>query len=351
MNEIEDGNFVQRQFVKKPVALIFSLLVVLLFANPVIAQSGSDNRKLSVLSFNILQGGGEAKNVGFDNSDFGGSRIDEIAAVIKQCDAQIVGVQEDCGTDALLKELGEHWHRVGNVYSKFELTKVAVQPYLTVAIAKLDAKHSLTIVNCHWFPPRGGYGPDVVQHELKENPDIDRKKLAEIAVQKCAVPDGPRGYKATIGPLRKALENNETVILMGDFNEPSHLDWTEHYAKYGPDPWVKNPTAAMTRCAIPWPGSTKLEKLGLVDSYRDVHQDEAKQPGFTWTPKYPDNTPGRRIYNDQCLDRIDRIYHYGKTIRAIDARIVGEESEFSDLIFKGKWPSDHRAVLVRFVIE
>lgn len=351
MNELKDGNLANRQFAKKMMGLGLSLLVVLIFANPVNAQSRSANRKLSVLTFNILQGGREAKNVGFDNSDFGGSRIDEIAAVIKQCDAQIVGVQEDCGTDALLKELGEHWHRVGNVYSKFELTEVYVQPYLTVAKAKLDANHSLTIVNCHWFPPRGGYGPDVVQSELKKNPNIDRKKLAEISIQKCAVPDGPRGYAATIDPIKTALENNETVILMGDFNEPSHLDWTEHYAKHGLDPWVKNPTGVTTRCAIPWPGSIKLEKLGLVDSYRDVHQDEAKKPGFTWTPKYPDNTPGRRIYNDQCLDRIDRIYHHGKTIRAIEARVVGEDSEFSDLIFKGKWPSDHRAVLVRFVFE
>ena len=333
------------------ISLSFSLLVVLVIANRASAQSSSDNQKLIVLTFNILQGGAEAKNVGFDNSDFGGSRIDEIAAVIKQCDAQIVGIQEDCASDALLKELGDSWNRVGNVYSKFELTKVSVQPYLTVAKAKLDAKLSLTIVNCHWFPPRGGYGPDVVQSELKKNPDIDHKKLAEIAIKKCAVPDGPRGYKATIDPLKTALENNETVLLMGDFNEPSHLDWTEHYAKHGPDPWVKNPTGVTTRCAIPWPGSTKLEKLGLTDSYRDIHKDEAKIPGFTWTPKYPDNTPGRRIYGDQCLDRIDRIYHHGKIMRAIEARVVGEGSRFSDLVFKGKWPSDHRAVLVRFVVE
>ena len=315
------------------------------------ADAPSVEMPIKVMTFNILQGGGQAKNVGVDDSKFGGSRIDEIAAVIEQVDADIVGVQEDSRSNALLSELGEGWNRVGNVYSTFELQEVSVAPYLTVVSVKLSSEKSITIVNCHWFPPKGGYGPDVVQNELKKNPTIDRKVLEQIAIKKCAVPGGARGYEATIKPLKAVIGKNECVILMGDFNEPSHLDWTSKYAQHGIDPWVNNPTAVPVRCSIHWPGSVALEKLGLIDAYRAVHTDETKKPGFTWTPAYPEKTPGRRPYSDQVLERIDRIYFFGKSLRATKAAVVGEQSEFSDIVFKQKWPSDHRAVLTVFVID
>ena len=316
-----------------------------------IADAPPVETPIKVMTFNILQGGGEAKNVGFDNSKFDGTRIDEIAAVFKQVDADIVGVQEDLRSNALLFELGDGWNRVGSVYSRFALTKVSVAPYLTVVSAKLNSGKSITIVNCHWFPPRGGYGPDVIQNEIKKDPKINPSVLEQIAIKKCAVPDGARGYDATIKAFKTAIVKNECVILMGDFNEPSHLDWTSKYARHGIDPWVDNPTSVPLRCSIQWPGSVALEQLGLIDAYRAVHPDETKKPGFTWTPAYPEKTPGRRPYSDQVLERIDRIYFSGKPLRATKAAVVGEESEFSDIVFRQKWPSDHRAVLTVFEID
>ena len=111
----------------------------------------------------ILQGGEEAKNVGFDNALFGGSRFDELVDVIKLAKADVVGVQEDCGSDKLLKALGDGWQRVGSVYSRFPLKKVRVDPFLTVATVELPGSRAVTLVNSHWFPPRGGYGPDLAQ--------------------------------------------------------------------------------------------------------------------------------------------------------------------------------------------
>lgn len=301
------------------------------------------------MTFNILQGGGEAANVGFDNRSFDGSRVDELAEVIQLANADIVGVQEDCGSNELLDALGPHWTRIGNIYARVPLEKISVAPYLTIVRAELPNHESLIVVNCHWFPPRGGYGPDLAMAELRNaSSPTSLAAASERIVARCSVPDGPRGYNATLKPLSEHLGHEEAVVLTGDFNEPSHLDWTERYAKEGRDRWVNNPTSRELNFAVPWPGSTQLAEIGMIDSYRAVHPDEVQHRGITWTPYYKKNTPGRRSYDDQILDRIDRIYHAGSILQPIAAAVVGEPSEETDLVYPRRWPSDHRAVVVTF---
>ena len=315
-----------------------------------IAQSsGKDISTFRIMTFNILQGGEEAKNVGFNNSLFGGSRFDELASAIHLAKADVIGIQEDSQSDKLLRELGKGWQRIGSIYSRMPIKKVSVEPYLTVVRLTMPDGRFLTLVNCHWTPPSKGYGPDLAQKELQNNPMLaSPETMAQRIAERCAVPDGARGYKATMKPLRIAMDRMEPVILTGDFNEPSHLDWTEAYAKSGQDRWVKNPTGTPLRFAVKWPGSKLLEDIGMIDSYRYVYPDEVKKPGNTWTPKYPVQTPGRRPYGEQCLDRIDRIYHSGTALVPLTAEVVGEEKTVADLVFTGPWPSDHRAVVVTF---
>jgi len=139
------------------------------------------------------------------------------------------------------------------------------------------------------------------------------------------------------------------VIVTGDFNEPSHLDWTERYASEGADRWTENPTATSMRFAIPRPGSIRLHELGLRDAWRSVYPDEVADPGNTWTPTYPPDTPGRRPPGDQINDRIDMIYFSASPLTATESHVIGESEEFSTKQFDGPWPSDHRAVFARFV--
>lgn len=304
---------------------------------------------LRVMTFNILQGGEDASNVGFNNALFGGSRFDELAAVVRLAKADVVGVQEDCGSDKFLKALGDGWQRLGSVYSRLPMQQVKVASYLTVVRLTLTAGRTVTLVNCHWSPPAKCYGPDLAQQALKDDPKLaDLTAVTKRIVDACAVPNGARGYKATLEPLRVAIDAKESVILTGDFNESSHLDWTDAYAKSGADRWVKNPTGTPLRFAVPWPGSKALEAIGMKDSFRSIHADEVQKPGPTWTPEYPARTPGRRSFGDQCLDRIDRIYHSGAGLSATTAEVVGEVKAFADLVCSGRWPSDHRAVVVSF---
>ena len=303
-----------------------------------------------LMTFNILQGGGNAKNVGFGNELFGGSRIDEITSAIKIARADMVGIQEDCSikSNVILNGLGEGWFRAGKLYSKFpaKLIHSNKDRSLEVVDVKLAGSRVVRIVNCHWWP--NNYGPFLAQGKLRADPRVDLNSLAKLVEEKGARRGGTRGYRATIDPLEEAIEEKRAIFLLGDFNEPSHLDWTEHYAKNGSDRWVDNPTGTPLRLPVKWPGSVLLENIGMIDSFRQVHADEVKKPGNTWTPPYSIQTPGRRPYGDQVLDRIDRIYHHGNNMKVVSAQVVGEKGNTSDIVIQGRWPSDHRAVVIEY---
>jgi endonuclease/exonuclease/phosphatase family metal-dependent hydrolase len=297
-----------------------------------------------VLSFNILEAGGDAPQVGFPASAFGGDRTRHIAAVIRQTGAAVVAIQEDTSSGALLAALGEGWFRQGNIYSKHSLTLLKRQGLLTVCRVALRPDASVIVANVHWHG-RGG-GSFEVQRRIKEGPPPPGFE-GEI-LKSVDQTEGPRGYRETLDAVRPFLRAGESVIVAGDFNEASHLDWTARYAATGADRWVKNSTGIPLRFAIAWQGSRLLAELGFKDAYRSAYPDEVAKPGNTWTPPYPDGSPGRRPYADQVLDRIDRIYFWGTRIGLLSAAVVGESTESAEIVYSGPWPSDHRAVLAVF---
>jgi len=88
------------------------------------------------------------------------------------------------------------------------------------------------------------------------------------------------GRVAAIGAVLAAMQPQiadralTDVVLTGDFNAPSHLDWTE--------------ATRAQHCdigAVAWP----VEQAGLVDTYRAVHADPAADAGNTWSPIRPDH--------------------------------------------------------------
>ena len=333
---------------------LFITLFALLFAQA-IASAAAPKLQLPTLSkdkvdtfvlmsFNILQGGGHAPRVGFPNGAFGGSRKDDIARVITACRADVVGVQEDDASDGLLKELGRDWHRAGNVYAKYPLTQIAGGVRV-----HLPNNRSVVVVNTHWWPT-GGYGPSVVQKRLEKGDvpqDLDKFET-QILKATSGIARGPRGYLNLINRVKPLIEVGEVVVVTGDFNEPSHQDWTQAAAERGMDRWVKNTSSRPLRFKVAWAGSVALEKAGLSDAYRTRFPDEIKKPGNTWTPPYPDGLPGRQPYHHQVLDRIDRIHFTGVHLRVLDAAVVGEDKRVCEIAHSGPWVSDHRAVVATF---
>ena len=159
-----------------------------------------------------------------------------------------------------------------------------------------------------------------------------------------------------IADARIEREQGSIVILGGDFNEPSHLDWTEEtkdlYAHNG--------------LVIPWTVTTLLEEAGYVDTYRSLYPDPVTHPGIT----FPDNNPDKEINQltwtpkSDERERIDYIFYApqeGLTLK--DAIIFGHEgsiaysqrvpNETQDkfLLPLGVWPTDHKGVLVTFRLK
>lgn len=125
------------------------------------------------------------------------------------------------------------------------------------------------------------------------------------------------------------VKGADLIVVCGDFNEPSHLDWTDRAVQAGRHPMK-----------VRFPASTKLSETGFVDAYRDVWRDEVAFPGFTWTPTAPIDD------RNEHHDRIDFIYLKDTDLRVMSASVVGESLATSDIVVE-PWQSDHRAVFVR----
>ncbi len=145
---------------------------------------------------------------------------------------------------------------------------------------------------------------------------------------------------------------SKPIILMGDFNEPSFLDWTEN---------TKN-MFDHNGLAIPWYNTVKLHEAGFIDAFREFFPDEITNPGFTW-PSFTNekkSTSWAPLADER--DRIDYIFFKGNGIKIEDVYIVGPKELYvynklealntdkekfmaNDL----PWPSDHKAVYAKFL--
>jgi len=111
------------------------------------------------------------------------------------------------------------------------------------------------------------------------------------------------------------------VIMAGDYNSASHLDWGE------------STTELHAGRIIDWPVSSQMYTAGMIDAYRYVNPDPLLNQGVTWSP----------VFKDAWQDRIDYIYYKGSQLEAKHAIVLDS--------YKDIFPSDHAAVVVEFVLR
>ena len=129
-----------------------------------------------------------------------------------------------------------------------------------------------------------------------------------------------------------SVPDADAVFVAGDFNEPSHRDWSERAAALGRHPF-----------AVRFPATLRLEAAGFVDSFRAAYPDEIAKPGYTWTPTSAADDP------DDHHDRIDYIFVRASKVQVLSAAVVGEQQPDADIVVT-PWPSDHRAVVTTVLI-
>lgn len=162
--------------------------------------------------------------------------------------------------------------------------------------------------------------------------------------------------KAFIGDAKEEISKGSLVFLGGDFNEPSHLDWTEQ---------SKN-LYDHNEVVYHWDVSMLLSNSGFVDSYRQVHPSPVTHPGFT----YPSENKNAKVSSLTWApaaderERIDFIYFYpNKILQLQTSKILGPDSSIIRgerkkeltqdpfIVPLGVWPTDHKAVISRFTLN
>jgi exonuclease III len=150
-------------------------------------------------------------------------------------------------------------------------------------------------------------------------------KTAEEAVKSATETRG-KALELLVADIRSESDS-VAQFVMGDFNEPSHWDWTEKAKAAGRHPAV-----------VDWPTTKGVEVEGFVDTFRAHFPDEMAKPGMTWTPT------SEPTATDDHHDRIDFILAKAANLKVISAGIVGEKAPEADLVVT-PWPSDHRATM------
>lgn len=313
---------------------VVAMLVMSLF----VPREGSAETTLTVMSFNIWGGGA--------NED---KPVDETVAVIKAAGADIIGVQETrlegdpCTADAcpptgesvaeaIAGALGFNYYDQTKTNDALWANAILSRYPIGAATANdtgvaidVDGR-TVYAFNIHLDD--APYQPyQLLGIEYGDWPFI---KTEAEAVRFAEETRGP-ALRLLMEDL-KAANGTDAAFVFGDFNEPSHRDWTERAVAAKRHPTV-----------VRYPTTLAIEKQGFVDAFRAVFPDEVAKPGFTWTPTGDPSDP------EDHHDRIDFVFARAADLVVEKAGIVGEKEPEADIVVT-PWPSDHRAVAatVRF---
>ncbi|MCO1581744.1 endonuclease/exonuclease/phosphatase family protein [Crossiella sp. SN42] len=305
-------------------ALLTSAVLPLGTAVPAVAAPAAPGQ-LKVMSVNLWYGGTKVNDY----------RAKQVRFLREQA-VDVVAMQESYSVAAkeLAAELG--WHHYQASYSlglisrypitaKYAPTSATGKTLQGAGIRiRLPGGKETVVWSAHLnYTP---YGPYDACHAGMTTAQILRREEES---------QRPQEIRDILAELREELADAQRtpVILAGDFNTPSHLDWTAATRK--------------SHCGytIDWPTTKEVAKAGLTDSYRAVHPDPARGPGNTWSPVY--------LWNDEAgkpepQDRIDFIHVKG-SLRVLDSRtvVVGTPKPVPHHR-DNEWTSDHAAVVSTF---
>lgn len=202
--------------------------------------------------------------------------------------------------------------------------------------------------NCAYYDVKGYNGSTWSQQEPVLSIDtvlmLNRKSMRDDAIA-CLIKD------ANID-----RDKGHVIIIGGDFNEPSHLDWIEN---------AKN-LFDRQGLIIPWDVSMMLEKEGYKDTYRELFPNPATHPGVTYPADCPEKELRELTWAPEAdeRERIDFIHYYPDSRLTLkESIIVGPSKEIvrsqrvesisQDLFLAPVtvWPTDHKGLISTFILK
>ncbi len=289
-----------------------------------------ENPQLKVLVWNIWHGGND-ESLPSDGRP-------SVIEIIKTAEADLVLMVETYGSAPLISDsTGLDYHLISSnlcIYSRFPISKklaftdsissfnfggVEIMAFDSIPIAVFDTW-------LHYLPdtrlaPTHLPEDSVLAWENRGSRDDEVFKI--------------------VNSIQSYISNSENipVLLGGDLNSHSHLDWTE----------TTKDTFNHGGAVVNWTVSKALTEAGFTDSYREINPDPLKQLGKTWISGMDKN--GEFGYSKE--DRIDYIYYKGNKLKPIKSESYTCPPG-DTLLFRGKkimYPSDHGFVLTTFEIN
>lgn len=277
--------------------------VLILMASGMATAKGYDFR---AMTWNIWHGGRE------DSESLGPQRVID---VIRDSGADVVAMQETYGSGEIIaRGLGFNWVPRGtnvSIFSRFPILEdlsVFHEFKCVGALVELPGKRRVAFYSI-WLP----YGAEIWEEGTRNPRDL----AAMLRACAPSEPDLIAIRDAIHARLSSPKYAGVPIVIAGDFNSMSHLD----YAEVAQDQF--------DGAIVDWPTSHVLLSQGYRDAYREVHPVINRQVDRTWTPRF------RR----QEQDRIDYLYSRGN-IRAVGAKVIERHSI--------RFPSDHAAVVADF---
>lgn len=292
------------------------------------AAAGEAPPSFTLMSYNVWKGWSQVDD-GFRKG----------IASIRESGADIVGLQEASPELAsrIAKELG--WHCTGKadgsaqLVSRFPIVESYGMERLTGAKIRISdqPERDIVVFNCHLdYLDYGPYAAAKTGATAASVLEEEQKSAREPQLR--AMLEKMRPFFPTSG--------GAPVFLTGDFNGPSHLDWTDACA-----------ASHGNVGSVAWPASSLVIGAGFSDSFRTAHPDPLADPGNTWSAIHKQTEP---------QDRIDFTYHMGSGVKvtksttfstAVEATVgPWTTSAVTEAVKKNTWPSDHLAVVTVYAL-
>jgi endonuclease/exonuclease/phosphatase family metal-dependent hydrolase len=295
--------------VRRPI--VVTALVILASVMPVSPSSGQPGPEpvqLRVMSFNIWYGA--------TATDLG-----KVIEAIEAAEADVVGMQEPYARlRRIALALGFHASPRMHVISRYPILEPAGSDgewaFLQLGPGRVAAIANTHLPCCPYAPYR------IVNRGYDRETILEQERRTRL-----------RRIEKHLSALAPVLKAGIPTFFTGDFNAPSHRDWTREAVEERGLPYP-----------VRWPVSLAMESAGFTDSYRAARPDPVADPGFTWTPGYPSPF----VYPWDVHDRIDFVWAAGSAV-ALTSQVVGESAANADVVVD-PWPSDHRAVVSTFEV-
>ena len=300
---------------------IKTLLFFIIFSQEIFAQK----TEFKVMAWNILRSGNQIEN-----------GVDNVADMIKEINPDIVLMVETYGSGPYIaKKNGYNFHLVAkegtalddksvnlSIYSKFPFGERIDTDYpFFLGGIEIFINNKKVRFFSNWFHYQPWNNkPEDMGKTVQELLEWERTEHRYNMIQK------------VLPYFEKYAKESDSIpiIVGGDMNSPSHLDWSEK---------TKNIHNGLV---VPWYSTKVFEDLGFTDSFREKNPNPIKYPGITWDHKERDDS-----------HRIDYIFYKGKKLKSTQSKtymqFFNEQIEINNKRFA--YPSDHGIVVTTFKLK